>query len=87
MCSKEMTLAEESELEIIKECLTYVEEDAHSKSPHRHASYPWTEDPGSLPINRSGVEATFLSWRDPENKRLVVDPRRSKCCRYYHKGR
>ncbi|KAK3564441.1 hypothetical protein QTP86_020378, partial [Hemibagrus guttatus] len=29
-----MTLAEEKELEIIREGLTYVEEDSHSKSPH-----------------------------------------------------
>lgn len=82
MCDKEMTLAEESELEMIKECLTYIEEDAHGKSPHWHTSYPWAEDPGSLPYNRSEFEATFLSWRDPENKTLGVDP-----MRYYYKGR
>lgn len=35
-----MTLAEEKELEIIREGLTYVEEDSHSKSPHRDTKYP-----------------------------------------------
>ncbi len=48
---KEMTLAKERELEIIKKCLTYVEADVHSKSPHWHSKYPWTEDPASLPNN------------------------------------
>ena len=57
---KEMTLAEERELEIIKEGLTYVEEDEHSKSPHWDAKYPWIVDPASLPNNRNGVESTFL---------------------------
>ncbi len=43
----------------------------HSKSPHWHSKYPWTEDPASLPNNRSGVEATFLMTekqlkREPE---------------------
>ncbi len=68
---KEMTLAEERELKIIKKCLAYVEEDVHSKSPHWHSKYPWTEDPASLPNNRSGVEAIFLRTekqlkREPE---------------------
>ncbi|XP_049321149.1 uncharacterized protein LOC111193301 [Astyanax mexicanus] len=57
---KEMTLAEERELEVIKEGLTYIKKDAHSKTPHWDAKYPWTEDPASLPNNRRGVEATFL---------------------------
>lgn len=66
-----MTLAEEKELEIIKESLTYVEEDVHSNSPHWHSKYPWIEDPASLPNNRSGIEATFLRTekqlkREPE---------------------
>ncbi len=66
-----MTLAEERELEIIKKCLAYVEEDVHSKSPHWHSKYLWTEDPASLPNNRSGVEAIFLRTekqlkREPE---------------------
>lgn len=67
---KEMTLAEERELEIIKEGLTYVKEDAHSKSPHWHAKYPWTEDAASLPNNRCGVEATFLRTE----KQLMREP-------------
>lgn len=56
-----MTLAEEKELEVIKRGLTYImDEDAHVSSPHWDASYPWTENPASLPNNRSAVEATFL---------------------------
>lgn len=35
-----MTLAEEKELEIIREGFTYVEEDSHSKSPHGDTKYP-----------------------------------------------
>lgn len=57
---KEMTLAEERELEIVREGLTYVTEDNHSKEPHWHAKYPWLEDPASLPDNWSAVKATFL---------------------------
>ncbi|XP_035812328.1 uncharacterized protein LOC118471497 [Amphiprion ocellaris] len=57
---KEMSLAEERELEIIRQGLTYVIEDSHSKEPHWHTKYPWLEDPGSLPNNRTAVEATFL---------------------------
>lgn len=56
---KEMTLAEERELEIMKECLTYVTGDSHSKEPRWHARYPWLEDPASLPNNKRTVEATF----------------------------
>ena len=67
---KEMTLAEEREFEIIKEGLTYVMEDEHSKSPHWDARYPWINDPASLPNNRSGVEATFLRTE----KRLRKEP-------------
>lgn len=57
---KEMTLAEERELEVVREGLTYVTEDHHSKGSHWHAKYPWLEDPASLPNNRKAVEATFL---------------------------
>jgi len=55
-----MTLAEERELKIIRDGLTYVTEDNHCKEPHWHAKYPWLEDPISLPNNRGAVEATFL---------------------------
>lgn len=56
---KDMTLGEERELEVVKEGLTYVTEDNHSKDPHWHASYPWLDDPVSLPNNKSAVEATY----------------------------
>ena len=70
---KEITLAEERELEVVKEGLTYVTGDRHSKDPHWHASYPWLEDPASLPNNKRTVEATFLRMerqlsREPEWK-------------------
>lgn len=70
---KEMTLAEEKELEIIKQGLTYVKEDAHVSSPHWDAKYPWSEDPASLPNNKNAVQATFLRTerqleREPEWK-------------------
>lgn len=57
---KEMTLAEEKELEIIRSGLTYVQVDSHSDRPHWDAKYPWIQDPVSLPYNRNGVESTFL---------------------------
>ncbi|XP_031731827.1 uncharacterized protein LOC116399095 isoform X1 [Anarrhichthys ocellatus] len=57
---KEMTLAEERELEIVKEGLTYVTGDNHSEEPHWHSRYPWLEDPASLPNNKRTVEAMFL---------------------------
>lgn len=57
---KEMTLAEERELEVVKNGLTYVVADEHSERPHWHAKYPWIEDPATLPSNRSAVEATFF---------------------------
>ena len=57
---KEMTLIEERELETIKAGLTYVTGDSHNERPHWHASYPWLEDPASLPNNKRAVEATFL---------------------------
>lgn len=56
---KEMTLAEEREMEIVRDGLTYVKRDHHSLEPHWHAKYPWTEDPASLHSNRRAVEATF----------------------------
>ncbi|XP_056127200.1 uncharacterized protein LOC130104596 [Rhinichthys klamathensis goyatoka] len=57
---KEMTLAEERELEVVKGGLTSVGADDHSDSPHWHARYPWLMDPSTLPNNRKAVEATFL---------------------------
>ncbi|XP_059209564.1 uncharacterized protein LOC131988465 [Centropristis striata] len=57
---KEITLAEERELEVVREGLTYVTEDRHSEEPHWHARYPWLEDPATLPNNKRTVEATFL---------------------------
>lgn len=57
---KEMTLAEERELEVMRQGLTYVTENSHSKKPHWHARYPWLEDAISLPNNKGIVEATFL---------------------------
>ncbi|XP_039456743.1 uncharacterized protein LOC120433854 [Oreochromis aureus] len=67
---KEMTLAEERELEIIREGLTYVTGDGHSEEPHWHAKYPWVEDPASLPDNKRGVESTFLRTE----KQLAKEP-------------
>nr|XP_017209463.2 uncharacterized protein LOC108181536 [Danio rerio] len=67
---KEMSLAEERELELVKEGLTYVMEDKHSNEPHWHAKYPWIQDPTSLPDNRRAVEATFLRTE----KQLAKDP-------------
>ncbi len=65
-----MSLAEERELEMVREGLTYVLEDSHSKEPHWHAKYPWIEDPASLPNNRGAVEATFLRTE----KQLAKEP-------------
>ncbi|XP_060783164.1 uncharacterized protein LOC132890373 [Neoarius graeffei] len=56
---KEMTLAEEREMEMVRDGLTYVAGDHHSPEPHWHAKYPWKEDPASLPNNKKAVEATF----------------------------
>ena len=67
---KEMTLGEERDLEKIKECLTYVQADKHSESPHWDAAYPWKGDPATLPDNRRAVEATFLNTE----KRLEREP-------------
>ncbi len=65
-----MSLAEERELEMVREGLTYVLKDGHSKEPHWHAKYPWIEDPASLPNNRGAVEATFLRTE----KQLAKEP-------------
>lgn len=67
---KEMTLAEEREMEMVKNGLTYVNGDEHCEEPHWHAEYPWTEDPASLPNNRRAVEATFLRTE----KQLAKEP-------------
>lgn len=67
---KEITLVQDKELEIIKQCLTYVKADDHSDVPHWDAKYPWVEDPTSLPNNKNGVEATFLRTE----KRLRREP-------------
>ncbi|GAA6097417.1 uncharacterized protein LOC108181458 [Tachysurus ichikawai] len=68
---KEMTLAEEKELEIIREGLTYAKKDSHSGSPHWDTKYPWIQDPVTLPYNRSGVEAVFL--RTEKQLRMVPE--------------
>ncbi|GAA6082858.1 uncharacterized protein LOC108181458 [Tachysurus ichikawai] len=68
---KEMTLAEEKELEIIREGLTYAKKDSHSGSPHWDTTYPWIQDPVTLPYNRSGVEAVFL--RTEKQFRMVPE--------------
>ncbi|XP_054911873.1 uncharacterized protein LOC129376308 isoform X1 [Poeciliopsis prolifica] len=65
-----MTLAEERELEVVKEGLTYNEGDSHTNEPHWHARYPWLEDPASLPNNRNAVEATFFRTE----KQLAKEP-------------
>ena len=67
---KEMTLGEERDLEKIKECLTHVQADKHSKFPHWDAAYPWRVNPSVLPDNRHAVEATFLNTE----KRLEREP-------------
>ncbi|XP_032434156.1 uncharacterized protein LOC116729604 [Xiphophorus hellerii] len=67
---KAMTLAEERELEVVKEGLTYNEGDSHTDEPHWHARYPWLEDPASLPDNRNAVEATFFRTE----KQLAKEP-------------
>ena len=67
---KEMSLADERELAIIKRGLTFKLCDEHSDKPHWDASYPWKEDPSTLPNNRKAVEATFLK----SEARLARDP-------------
>lgn len=51
-----MILAEERELELVKEGLTFVMNDDHSREPHWHAKYPWLGDPASLPNNKKQLE-------------------------------
>lgn len=68
--AKEMSLADERELEIIKAGLTFREKDVHSDQSHWDMKYPWQEDPASLPNNRKAVEATFRRTE----KRLNQDP-------------
>ncbi|XP_048836046.1 uncharacterized protein LOC125711305 [Brienomyrus brachyistius] len=67
---RDMTLAEERELEIIKGGLTYKERDAHTPTPHWDAKYPWTECPTSLPENKRAVQACFLRME----KQLSKEP-------------
>ncbi|KAI3368470.1 hypothetical protein L3Q82_025481 [Scortum barcoo] len=64
-----MTLAEEKEMEIVRNALTYVNGDHHSPEPHWHIKYLWTEDSASLP-NKRVVEATFLRTE----KQLAKEP-------------
>lgn len=68
---KEMTISEERELQQIKNGLSYVSGDHHSKKPHWHAKYPWVDDPTTLPNNRRAVEATFLRTE----KQLAKEPK------------
>ena len=68
-----MSLAEERELEMVRNGLRYVTGDDHCEKSHWHAKYPWAENPTSLPNNRKAVEATFLRTekqlaREPEWK-------------------
>ena len=67
---KEMSLAEERELEMVRNCLKYVTGDDHCEKPHWHAKYPWAGDPTSLPNNRNAVQATFLRTE----KQLAKEP-------------
>ncbi|XP_058503794.1 uncharacterized protein LOC131471311 [Solea solea] len=67
---KEMTLAEEREMEMVRDGLTYVNGDHHSSEPHWHTKYPWTEDPASIPNNKRAVEATFYRME----KQLAKEP-------------
>ena len=57
---KEMSLAGERELEIIRGGLTFKLGDDHSDKPHWDARYPWREDPTTLPNNCKAVKAAFL---------------------------
>nr|AAD26627.1 unknown [Takifugu rubripes] len=67
---KEMTLAEERELEVVRAGLTHVMSDDHSTEPHWHAKYPWVDDLQSLPNNRNAVQATFLRME----RKLAKEP-------------
>ena len=68
---KEMSLADERELEIIRGGLTFKLSDNHSDKPHWDARYPWKENPATLPNNRDAVKAAFLK----SEKRLERDPK------------
>lgn len=65
-----MTLAEERELEVVNSGLTYAGADDHSDSSHWHASFPWLEDPSTLPNNKRAVEATFFRMK----RQLAKEP-------------
>lgn len=72
-----MTLAEEREMEIVRNGLTYSTGDDHNSEPHWHAKYPWVEDPATLPNNRKAVEATFIRTemklsKEPEWKKAYA---------------
>ena len=67
---KEMTLAEEREMEMIRENLTFVQSDEHSNQPHWDTAYPYKINPESLPDNKRGAMATFLRTE----KRLEKEP-------------
>ena len=77
---KNMSLAEERDLEVIKKGLTFKVSDEHSDKSHWDASYPWKEDPSTLPNNRNAVKATFLrsearlernqEWKDTYAKQV-----------------
>lgn len=67
---KEMSLADEKELEVIKAGLTFRDSDSHSSQSHWDAKYPWKVDPTSLPHNRKVVETTILKLE----KQLMKDP-------------
>lgn len=53
-----MTIAEERALEVLKEGLTYVTEDSHSRGPQWHTSY--------------GHQATFLTTEKQLSKEPQV---------------
>ena len=76
---KEMSLAEEKQMDIIHENLTFVEADEHSDQPHWDTSYPYCTDPATLPNNRSGAMGTFMNME----KRLEKE---SKEWRETYKG-
>ncbi|XP_070411564.1 uncharacterized protein [Nothobranchius furzeri] len=65
---KEITLAEERELEVIRGGFTYIMKDSHSEEPHWHAKYPWIDDLTSLPNNKKGVQATFFRTKKQLDK-------------------
>lgn len=68
---KEMSLADERELEVIRRGLTFKLSDHHSDKPHWDASYPWKENPATLPNNREAVKVAFPK----SERRLERDPK------------